>query len=109
MKFIVDAQLPASLAHWLRLQGHEADHVGDVGLLDADDGEIRRHTLAANAILVTKYRDFVLPPGTGIEPATVVWVRTGNLPNKTLLQRFAAVWPSVEAHLDLGVRIVEIR
>ena len=31
MKFLVDAQLPPALAHWLREAGHEAQAVGEVG------------------------------------------------------------------------------
>jgi len=31
MKFIVDAQLPPALARWLCEQGHQAEHVQDVG------------------------------------------------------------------------------
>ena len=37
MKFLVDAQLPPALAHWLRGAGHEAQAVGEVGLRDASD------------------------------------------------------------------------
>jgi predicted nuclease of predicted toxin-antitoxin system len=40
MKFIVDAQLPPALAHWLREQGHQAEHVTEVGLREADDSPI---------------------------------------------------------------------
>jgi predicted nuclease of predicted toxin-antitoxin system len=32
MRFLVDAQLPPALARWLAAQGHEAAHVGDLGL-----------------------------------------------------------------------------
>jgi predicted nuclease of predicted toxin-antitoxin system len=38
VKFLVDAQLPSALAGWLREVGHEAAHVEDVGLREADDG-----------------------------------------------------------------------
>lgn len=32
MRFLVDAQLPPALARWLAAQGHEAEHVGDIGM-----------------------------------------------------------------------------
>ncbi len=38
MKFLVDAQLPPALVQWLSGEGHEATHVEDEGLLDAEDG-----------------------------------------------------------------------
>lgn len=37
MRFLVDAQLPPALARWLASQGHQADHVGDLGLAAAMD------------------------------------------------------------------------
>ena len=37
MKFIVDAQLPPALARWLREQGHQAEHVAEAGLREAED------------------------------------------------------------------------
>lgn len=35
MRFLVDAQLPPALARWLCANGHEAVHVGDLGMLAA--------------------------------------------------------------------------
>jgi predicted nuclease of predicted toxin-antitoxin system len=37
MRFIVDAQLPAALARFLESYGHDAKHVFDVGLANAED------------------------------------------------------------------------
>jgi uncharacterized protein (DUF433 family) len=59
VRFLVDAQLPPALAHHLVELGHEAVHVGDVGLLAARDQDIWRHALAIGAVLVTKDEDFV--------------------------------------------------
>ena len=61
MKFLVDAQLPPALAHWLREAGPEAAHVEDVGLREADDRSIWAHALATGAVIVTKAR--ILPHG----------------------------------------------
>jgi len=58
LKFLVDAQLPPALALWLRHQGHEAQHVQDVGLRDAEDGPIQTHALSASAVIVTKDEDY---------------------------------------------------
>ena len=45
MKFLIDAKLPPALAGWLREAGHEASHVEDAGLRDAEDGAIWAHAL----------------------------------------------------------------
>jgi predicted nuclease of predicted toxin-antitoxin system len=37
MRFLVDNQLPPSLARWLRDRGHEAEHVFEIGLHLLDD------------------------------------------------------------------------
>lgn len=58
MTFLVDAQLPPALARWLSGQGHEAHHVEDVGLRDADDGPIWAHALSVGAVILTKDEDF---------------------------------------------------
>ena len=58
MKFLVDAQLPPALAHWLREGGHEAEHVEDTGLREANDGAIWAHAVQSGAIIVTKDEDF---------------------------------------------------
>lgn len=46
MRFLVDAQLPPSLARFLTTVGEEAIACRDVGLRDADDGEIWRFAIA---------------------------------------------------------------
>lgn len=45
MKFVIDAQLPPVMAEWLRAAGHEAGHVEDFGLRNAEDGAIWTHAL----------------------------------------------------------------
>jgi predicted nuclease of predicted toxin-antitoxin system len=37
MRFLVDNQLPPSLARWLRDRGHDAEHVFESGLHLLDD------------------------------------------------------------------------
>ena len=37
MNFLVDAQLPPGLAHWLAEQGHSAQHVLELGFAEAED------------------------------------------------------------------------
>lgn len=109
MKFLVDAQLPPALADWLRKAGHEAQHVQDVTLRDADDAAIRVYAARTGAVLMTKDRDFI-PPVQSQEPAIqVVWVRTGNTSTHALLERIEAAWSQLMGHLEDGVELVELR
>jgi predicted nuclease of predicted toxin-antitoxin system len=47
MQFLIDAQLPPALARWLSSAGHHAEHVADIGLAGARDGEIWAYALSA--------------------------------------------------------------
>ena len=60
MRFLVDAQLPPSLARFLTTVGEEAIACRDVGLRDADDGEIWRFAIAGGWCIVTKDEDFAV-------------------------------------------------
>jgi len=51
--FLVDEDLPRSLAAELRKTGHEAVDVRDIGLRGRPDDEIRNHALRENLTLIT--------------------------------------------------------
>ena len=52
MKFLIDAQLPPSLAPLLTSLGHEARHVADLGLASAPDAEIWAHAESSGAAIL---------------------------------------------------------
>ena len=107
MTFLIDAQLPPALASWLSEQGHQADHVADIGMLDAADRAIADHASATGAILVSKDADFVvlrLP-----DRFALVWLRCGNATNRALRAWLTLRWPQVIALLATGERFVEVR
>jgi uncharacterized protein with PIN domain len=58
MKFLVDNQLPASLALLLRRLGFEAEHVIDLGMDEASDLEIVAVASKRQAIIISKDGDF---------------------------------------------------
>ncbi|HEY5047159.1 MAG TPA: DUF5615 family PIN-like protein [Rhizomicrobium sp.] len=109
MKFLIDAQLPPSLVQWLRSVGCEAEHVEEMALRNAEDRAIRDHAVSNGFVLLTKDRDFVPAAESTATDLQVVWIRTGNISNRVLFQRLAADWTRVLAHLETGVRIVELR
>ena len=84
MRFLIDAQLPPALARWLEQAGHEAKHVEEVGLREAEDAPIWRYALANQAVILTKDEDFAgrakqglsrccLPLCANSNRATVSW------------------------------------
>ncbi|WED63362.1 DUF5615 family PIN-like protein [Synoicihabitans lomoniglobus] len=84
MKFLVDAQLPPALALWLREAGHEATHVEDAGLRDAEDGKIWTHALESGAVIMTKDEDFAARSTQVAKAPVIVWLRVGNATNPVL-------------------------
>ena len=89
MLFLIDAQLPPSLAEALRSAGHEAVHLLDLGLLAAADREIWNEAISRSAVLVTKDRDFSLFRAASDSGPTILWVRLGNTANRNLIADIA--------------------
>ena len=58
MHFLIDADLPRSLAETIRRRGHDATDVRDIGLRSAKDPVIARYTRAQNLCLITGDYDF---------------------------------------------------
>ncbi len=108
MRLLVDAQLPPALARWLEQQGHVAEHVVDVGMMDATDRAIWTRAGATSAVLITKDEDFVTLLSARPNGASVVWVRVGNTSRRALLDWFARWWPEIERILESGERLVEV-
>ena len=108
MRFLVDAQLPPALARWLSDQGHEAEHVVDLGFERASDSEIWTRAATIHATLVTKDQDFVVLQSLHPNGPAVVWVRIGNTTRRRLLALLAHALPHVERALAAGERLVEI-
>jgi predicted nuclease of predicted toxin-antitoxin system len=106
---MVDAQLPPSLALWLRSRGCAAVHVEDISLQNADDRAIGELAVRDEYVLITKDRDFVPAAGVQSVELQIVWIRTGNISNRNLFERLEKQWAYVDAHLNAGARIVEVR
>jgi predicted nuclease of predicted toxin-antitoxin system len=106
--FVIDAQLPPALTRWIAAQGHDAVHVGDIGLLRADDREIWEYAVRSAAVIVTKDEDFAARRFVELSGPAVVWIRRGNVTNRDLLEWFAPVFPRTLHELERGTRVVEI-
>ena len=109
MRFIVDAQLPPSLAQWLRDQGEDAVAVRDVNLRDADDRDIWKYASQWDAVIVTKDEDFASLARRDAAGPQVLWVRTGNIARAALLTTFEHAWGRLLPALQAGVRVVDLR
>lgn len=109
MKFLVDNQLPLVLSRYLQKRGFECEHVLDVGLGDCLDVEICRYAETHDQIIISKDEDFFYIASQSRAKIRLLWVRLGNCRTAPLLAAFDRLWPSIEASLLSGDRVVEIR
>ena len=111
MKLWLDAQLPPSLAGWINQQGLglEAVAVRALGLRDALDPQIFQAARQANALVMTKDRDFINLLEQNGPPPQVIWLRTGNSSNQGLQETLATTLAPALDLLRNGEPWVEIR
>ena len=108
MRFLIDAQLPPALARFLADQGHEAEHVFDIGMNNAEDADIWTYAQTNDAVIVTKDEDFVNLALLREPAASVVWLRIGNTGKQQLLAWFTNLLPFVEKSLANGEKLIEL-
>lgn len=109
MRFVIDAQLPPALARLLAAHGHQAEHVADIGLRDAEDSPIWHYAVEQGAILVTKDEDFPHRYRQGGASPVVLWLRIGNTSRRALLDWFEPLLPQIEELIRQGERLIEVR
>jgi predicted nuclease of predicted toxin-antitoxin system len=107
-RFLVDAQLPPVLAQWLRANGHEAEHVAEIGLLDANDNAIWQRALQTGAAIITKDEDFSNRSVLAAAAPTIVWVRLGNCRNTALIAAVDRAMPGIAQAIAAKERVIEL-
>ncbi len=108
MRFLLDAQLPPALAQWLKEAGHEATHVQDVSLREADDAAIWRYALEHDVTILTKDEDFAVRSKQSANVPVVVWLRVGNTTNRALREWLEPRLPGILKLVAQGHRLVEV-
>ena len=89
MKFLVDAQLPISLAKWLKQRGYDTLHTRDLPQQNAtSDAKINEISLQQERIVITKDSDFVNSFMTIQKPYKLLLITTGNIKNSDLERIF---------------------
>lgn len=87
MKFLVDAQLPASLASLLKHQGYDTIHTDDMLNKEVTtDFEIRTIADSDERIVITKDYDFLDSYYFQNSPKQLLLITTGNIKNQKLFE-----------------------
>lgn len=92
MRFLIDNALSPALAAALNAAGHDALHVRDVGLRDAEDEAIMRLAIAEERVIVSADTDF----------GALLAIHQGRLPSIILFRRGAPRQPAAQAALLLA-------
>ncbi len=91
MKFLVDAQLPRRLSHWLSESGHETTHTLELPLGNrTPDEQINELAVSEGYVVVTKDADFVNSHILLRRPPKLLLASTGNISNIELMALFTA-------------------
>ena len=108
MKFIVDAQLPKSLARLLRELGHDAVHTLELPHRNrTDDEEINTLSLAEQRVVISKDSDFFDSYFGKQEPYKLLYLTMGNIRNSELLTLFQKNILSIEQEL-MSADVIEM-
>jgi len=109
MKFLVDAQLPPTLADWLKCMGYDATHALNYGEGKMSDRELHEVAIAEERILVSKDEDFFQLATRPGDRLRLLWLRMGNCRTRPLLRGLEKSWAAISAEFESGQRIIEIR
>jgi predicted nuclease of predicted toxin-antitoxin system len=97
VKFLLDANLSPEVARLLREAGHDAIHVGDIGLLSAPDPEIMAAAAKEDRILLTADADFgaLLALGSLASPSVLLLRSADHLRPNEQAELIAANLPQI--------------
>lgn len=89
MKFILDAHLPKKLSEFLVWKGYDAIHTLDLPNKNrTKDSEINQVSLDEQRVLISKDLDFIESLLVSNKPYKLIYLTTGNITNKQLLEIF---------------------
>ena len=109
MTLWLEAQISPRLVSWIRhTSGMDAIHVRDLGLREAEDLDVFNSAREADAIVITKDRDFAELSGRLGSPPKVIWITCGNSSNARLRTILSKTLPDALELVTKGEILVEI-
>ena len=108
MKFIVDAHLPKKLSLLLEWKGYDTLHTLDLPNKNrTKDSEINQISLDEKRVLISKDLDFIESLLISNKPYKLIYVVTGNISNKQLLELFGKNIEKIVKSLN-NSRLIEL-
>ena len=76
-------------------------------MANATDGAIWSEAVSRSAVLVTKDRDFSLLRAAKQQGPIVLWIRVGNIDNRTLIRQLLGCMPQIAEAVARGEAVIE--
>ena len=108
MRFLIDSPLSPVLAEALRLSGHDAVHVRDLGLQAAEDLDLFRRAAAEECTIVSADTDFgtLLALTRESKPSVVIFRRSTDRRPARQIELLLENLATIEAALGRGAIVV---
>jgi predicted nuclease of predicted toxin-antitoxin system len=109
MKFLIDMPLSPDLASWLRVNGHDAVHAGEIGMHQAPDTAIVARAKLEDRTVITADLDYpqLLAMSRAIEPSVILF-RDGNWSDQDVIARMGDVFAALgESEIAQSIVVVE--
>lgn len=109
MKFLIDMPLSPELAVWLTQRGHDANHVSQLGLAQAADGEILELARRQQQVVITADLDYPrLLALAQLDGPGLILFRGGNYSEKESMARLERALDTIaERELPRSVIVIE--
>lgn len=106
MKLLLDQGLPRSAATLLNQQGHDAVHVGDIGMAAAEDAAILEEGQRTGRTVVTLDADFhKLLALSGAAAPSTIRIRIEGLRAEPLVELLQTILLKTAAALEAGAAV----
>jgi len=90
MKFLLDAQLPKKLCEFLKWKGYDSLHTLDLPNKNrTKDSQINQISIEQKRVVISKDLDFIESLLISNKPYKLIYVSTGNITNKELIELFS--------------------
>jgi len=107
IKFLVDMNLPRTLAVLLNQSGYPCRHVGDIGLFQATDEEILEEARLSGEVILTHDTDYgkILAFSGETAPSVIIFRFQARQP-EVFVRRLLKDLPQIRSDLEKGAIVV---
>lgn len=108
MRFLLDQNASPALVGLLADAGHDAEHVGDLGMSEAPDDEVLAAAKNAGAVLISSDTDFgdLLAHSNAAEPSVILLRRQEGRRASEIAALILANLDAVAVDLEVGAFVV---